>query len=297
MIRSMTGYGKSTANITGRQLTVEITSVNSRYLEISVRLPRILAEYEANVREKVAESVSRGKLSVGISFEGNSVAPESLRLNEEVAALYYKMFCDLKQRFKLQGELSISHFTGLPDLFTVSNSHQLKPGEVKELMRGVERATAALNRMREREGKALGDDMVRRIRLIEKAVTRIGKYKAKSLEHYRKRLNDVLENLQQQGALIGNDETRLRLNMELALLVDKSDVTEECVRLRSHLGAFVEAIDSAGDAGKRLNFILQEMNREANTIGSKAGIYEISAEVITIREEIEKLREQVQNIE
>jgi uncharacterized protein (TIGR00255 family) len=129
-------------------------------------------------------------------------------------------------------------------------------------------------------------------------VTRIKKLRGRSLKRYKERLNDVVERLRETGAAVGdNDETRLRLNMELGILADKSDITEECVRMVSHCDAFKLAVRAKGDSGKRLNFILQEMNREANTIGSKASLYEISAEVIKIREEIEKLREQVQNIE
>lgn len=298
MIRSMTGYGKAAVSVNKKKVSIEITSVNNRFLELSLRLPRLFAEYESDLREAITGMVSRGKLSVLVTVEDNNVSPQTLVLNEENAALYYKMFADLKKKFKLAGEISLADFTGLPELFNVAAAAALSKAEVAKLIDGIKHAVESLNKMRQREGKALGDDMIMRVKLISKAIDKIEKLFPQTVVRYRQRFQETLKKLLDDSSTARNaDETRLRLDMELALLVDKADITEECVRLRSHCDAFAAAIKAEGDTGKRLNFILQEMNREANTIGSKAALYEISAEVIRIREEIEKLREQVQNIE
>lgn len=297
MIRSMTGYGKAAVSVNKKKVSIEITSVNNRFLELSLRLPRVFAEYESDLREAITGMVSRGKLSVLVTVEDNNVSPQTLILNEENAALYYKMFADLKKKFKLAGEISLADFTGLPELFNVAAAAALSKEEVAKLVDGVKHAVESLNKMRQREGKALGDDMIMRVKLISKAIDKIEKIYPQTVTRYRQRFQETLKKLLDDSTTRSADETRLRLDMELALLVDKADITEECVRLRSHCDAFAAAIKAEGDTGKRLNFILQEMNREANTIGSKAALYEISAEVIRIREEIEKLREQVQNIE
>ncbi|MCC6964242.1 MAG: YicC family protein [candidate division Zixibacteria bacterium] len=297
MIRSMTGYGKAAVSVNKKKVSIEITSVNNRFLELSLRLPRVFAEYESDLREAITGMVSRGKLSVLVTMEDNNVSPQTLILNEENAALYYKMFADLKKKFKLAGEISLADFTGLPELFNVAAAAALSKEEVAKLVDGVKHAVESLNKMRQREGKALGDDMIMRVKLISKAIDKIEKIYPQTVTRYRQRFQETLKKLLDDSTTRSADETRLRLDMELALLVDKADITEECVRLRSHCDAFAAAIKAEGDTGKRLNFILQEMNREANTIGSKAALYEISAEVIRIREEIEKLREQVQNIE
>ncbi len=298
MIRSMTGYGKATASVGRKKVTIEITSLNNRFLEISLRLPKNFAEYEGQIREAITDMVSRGKLNVFLTYDDKDVTAESLVLNQNVADLYFKMFKDLKNRYKLSGQLAVSDFVGLPDLFSVITPETLNENDVKRLIGAVRRAVRSLNRARQKEGGALSADMLKRIGKINQSVSRIKRLRGRSLTRYKDRLNDVVDRLRKSGTAIGdNDETRLRLNMELGVLVDKADITEECVRLISHCDAFKAAIRAKGDSGKRLNFTLQEMNREANTIGSKSSIYEISAEVIKIREEIEKLREQVQNIE
>ncbi len=298
MIRSMTGYGKAVASVGRKKVTIEITSLNNRFLEISLRLPKNFAEYEGLIREAITDMVSRGKLNVFLTYDDKDVNAETIVLNEDVAKLYFKMFNDLKSRFKLAGQISVADFVGLPDLFSVTTADPLNDNDVKKLIAAVRRAVRSLNRTRQTEGKALSADMLKRVNKITQSVARIKKLRGRSLKRYRDRLNDVVGRLRESGAAIGdNDETRLRLNMELGILAEKADITEECVRLVSHCEAFKAAVRAKGDSGKRLNFTLQEMNREANTIGSKSAIYEISAEVIKIREEIEKLREQVQNIE
>lgn len=298
MIRSMTGYGRAAATINRKRISLEMSAVNNRFLELSVRLPKAFSEYESEIRETITALVARGKITLTVTIDDNNISPQTLILNEESAALYYKMFTDLKRRFKLAGDISVSDFTGLPELFNVATAAPLPKKEVEKLIDGVRRTVAAFNRTREREGKALGADMANRIALISKALGKIEKLQPLSLERYRARLLETMEKLRANSAhLAAGDELRIRIDMELAILVDKTDITEECVRLYSHCDAFNAAIKAPGDSGKRLNFILQEMNREANTIGSKASLYEITAEVIKIREEIERLREQVQNIE
>jgi uncharacterized protein (TIGR00255 family) len=298
MIRSMTGYGKAEVAIRSRKITLEISAVNNRFLEVSLRLPKSLAEFENEIREAISKLVSRGKLSVSISFDDSAAIRQSLALDESVAKFYHKMFTDLKKRIKLSGDISIDHFIGLPEIFGVASAAAFNKADVKTLLAGIRKAITAMNAMRTSEGKALAKDMISRVRKIERSNELIAKLQPQSLEKYRERLQQLITEILpegQEGAR--NYETKLRLDMEVALMADRADTTEECVRLGSHCEAFIAAIEADGDAGKRLNFILQEMNREANTIGSKAILYEISSEVITVKEEIERLREQVQNVE
>ena len=257
MIRSMTGYGRATASINRKKVAIEISSVNNRFLELSVRLPKVLSEYESEIREAVASLVSRGKLSMTINIEDNGATPQTLVLNEETAQLYYKMFVDLKKKFKLAGEISLADFTGLPELFSVVTSAPLPKSEVAKLLEAVRKAASSLNKMRQTEGKVLGDDMMARVKLITKALENVEKLHPKSIDRYKQRLHETVKKIEGEGInLHGSDEMRLRLDMELAILVDKADITEECVRLRSHCDAFNAAIKAEGDTGKRLNFIL-----------------------------------------
>jgi len=298
MIASMTGYGRAEAAIHRKKVVIEVTSVNNRYFELSLRLPKLFAEFENEVREAVGKLVSRGKLTMTAVIDDNSVTPQTLKLNEDVAVLYHKMFRDLKKKFRLSGDVTVSSFVGLPDLFTVTTAAAVTPADVRKLIAGVRKAIGNLNQMRQKEGEALAKDMTHRVRLIESALADVERFQPQALERYRNRLAQLIDDILPEGQKLADaEERKLRLDMEIALVADKSDVTEECVRLRSHCEAFVAAVKAPGDTGKRLNFILQEMNREANTIGSKSIVYEISEKGIKIREEIEKLREQVQNIE
>lgn len=299
MIRSMTGFGKAEVSIGKNRFKIEINSVNSRFREVSVRLPKMFSDYEGQLREVVSEEVARGKIFVVVSHIDSTVPPDMLVLNEDIAETYYRMFLHLKKKFKLGGELEISHFVGLPDLFGISPSAVASKAEVDKLLAGLRRALQGLNRMRQREGKALAADMTKRVQTISRAIDRVTKFQPKSLQRYRSRLERNIKEIGGQAVMARGrmDETSLRIDMEVTLMADRADVTEECVRLKSHCQAFSGALHTRGDAGKKLGFILQEMNREANTIGSKAILYDISVEVIAFKEEIEKLREQVQNIE
>ena len=299
MVRSMTGFGAAEFAVRNKKVRVEINSVNNRFLEASIRLPKKYSDLENQVREVIGELVNRGKLFVQVSPVDNSVAPDDLQLNEEVAATYFKIFTDLKKRFKLAGEISVDHFAGLTDLFNVAVISTVSDAEIKRLLTAVRKAVTNLNQMRAAEGRALARDMKARAKQIETSLANIEKMQPQMLDRYRerlqKRIKEVVGDLDAPKPL--TRDARLRFDMEVAVMADKSDITEECVRLRSHCRAFAAALRAGKDAGKKLNFILQEMNREANTIGSKASLYDVSAEVIRIKEEVEKLREQVQNIE
>jgi uncharacterized protein (TIGR00255 family) len=299
MIRSMTGFGTADAAVRGKKIRIEVNSVNNRFLETSIRVPKMFADYEGRIREAVGEMLARGKIFIVVSQTNATVSPEEIELNESVAANYYRIFPELKKRYRLGGEIELRLCAGLPDLFTVAATETASEAEVDKLIAAIRRALRKLNVMRQSEGKALAADMQMRLKRIEEAVAAIAQFQPQSLERYRQRLaNRVKEVL---GASDDSKDVtrdaRLRLDMEVALMADKADVTEECVRLRSHCKAFAKELKSRADVGKKLNFILQEMNREANTIGSKSILYAISAEVISIKEEVEKLREQVQNVE
>jgi uncharacterized protein (TIGR00255 family) len=292
MARSMTGYGVAEAAAAEVRLTAEIRSVNSRYCEVSVRLPRTLGSFEQRVRKLVQGRMGRGRISVTVTWNGEGSAKGETRINEEVADRYYSLLSDLKKRYKLKGDLDLSTMVDLPDLFA-SEAPKLDEEEAWNLVREVvDRAVDGANAMREKEGEQLSADLAGRAAAVEDMVEAVEERAPLRVEEARDKLRDRLSQLMNGDE--GVDPSRLAL--EVALIADRLDCTEECVRLRGHCRHFLSALREEG-AGRKLNFLLQEMNREANTIGSKASDLGISEQVILMKEEIEKIREQAQNIE
>lgn len=292
MVASMTGYGRAELVEENLKATVEISSVNNRFCEIQFRLPKQLSPLESKLKEMILSTISRGKISFALSWEETSPVASYAKLNEEAADVYFNIMKQLKERYDLSGDVRLDQFFGLPDLVKVEKEEpdlEKAWGVVSEV---TQRALEEFNRMRKAEGSKLAQDMAERVTGLEEAIPRIEKLTPNSIENYRKKLKTRI------GELLDNmvvDQHRLEL--EVALMAEKCDVTEECVRFRSHNQQFLSALKEDGPVGKRLAFLLQEMNREANTIGSKAADAEISQKVIFLKQEIEKIREQVQNIE
>ncbi len=292
MVRSMTGYGRAEEEFGGARVEVEIRSVNHRYCEVVVRVPKFLAALEPQVRTLIQDRASRGKISVSISWDGDGGTLGELRLNGDVAERYMKLFDELKTRYGLAGDVDLSLFVGLPDLLRWESPDVDETEAWKFVERISARAVEDLNEMKQREGRALEVDLRRRIGFVDTALTRIRGRAAQQVAAAREKLRQRISLLVDPGEVDPG-----RLEQEVAILADRIDITEECVRLDSHNRQFIALLEGPELAGRKLNFILQEMNREANTMGSKAADVEIVNEVIAIKEEIEKIREQVQNVE
>ena len=292
MIRSMTGYGSAEFERNGQRLSAEIRSVNHRYCEVSVRAPKVVLLFEDQIRQLIQERFSRGKFNLGVSWSGSGGQGDVLKLNEAVADRYVSLMNQLRERYQLAGDVALGTLAGLPDLFTWEQT-AISDEETWSLVREVvDRACGNMNLMKAREGQALAADLGKRLAIVRGELDRVSKRAplrpVEARERMLARLKPLLDDIEM-------DPTRLV--QEMALLADRLDCTEECVRLDAHLDQFQHLIDGNEMAGRKLNFLLQEMNREANTIGSKANDVEIAHAVIVMKEEIERLREQVQNVE
>ncbi len=292
MVHSMTGYGVAEAAAEEVRLTAEVRSVNGRYCEISVRLPRTLSSLEQRVRKLVKGHMGRGRISVSVALNGEGSSKGEIRIDEGTADRYYSLLTALKKRYKLKGDVDLSTMTDLPDLF-VSEVPKLSEDQAWDLVKDVvSRAIEGANSMRRKEGEQLAADLVERAKRLETMIRVVETRAPTRVDEARDRLQARVSQL--MGGEEGLDPGRLAL--EVALMADKLDCTEECVRLRGHCQHLLSLLEE-DSAGRKVNFLLQEMNREANTIGAKAYDLSISEQVVLIKEEIEKIREQAQNIE
>ena len=291
MASSMTGFGAADTEGKGHKIRVEINTVNSRFLEYQIRLPRSVAALEAKIKALLAGVFLRGKIMVTISWERESTS-EDLVLDEVRTEAYLKIYGLLKEKFGISGEASFRDFVALPDLVK-AETEENNIEEIWTILKpALTEAADAAVRMRQAEGSNLVEDMLQRTGEIDTITGEIEQRASKNVDGYRQKLQARIQELLDDKPV---DEQRIA--QEVAMFAEKADITEECTRLRSHLSQFEESLQEDGQIGKRLNFILQELNREANTIASKSADYEISRRVISIKEEIERLREQVQNIE
>lgn len=291
MIISMTGYGKG--SIQEKDLTVEaeIKSVNSRYLDLSLRLPKFLYNKEFEIRERIKNRIKRGKVYLNITVRKGDLVEKFNEVDQLSVQFAVKILKDIRKAAGLKDKIKLENVLQFQNMFFVEDDKQA--GEEMPLVeKAIDLAVDEMNKMRQAEGRELEKDILKRIQLIEETISKIEDGKEKSINNYFEKFRDKAKQL--VGDLIDNEQ---RLITELALISERYDVTEECVRMRSHLKMFEETIGNADDSGRRLNFILQEMNREANTINSKSVSSDISHSGIFIKEEIEKIREQIQNIE
>jgi len=292
LIRSMTGYGRGEIEEDGLRVSAEIKSVNNRFLEVAVKIPRFLAALESDVREGVQKKLSRGRVFVDISWDEPGGPAETVALDGAAADVYYKLLQSLKERFGLSGEVDLATFASLPDLLK-KEVREWEPSRalpfVKEAL-GI--ALDDLVEMKTREGVALADDLRARLNLTLNRLGAIEKRAPERVEELRERLTKRLKELNENGEY---DEALL--TQEVVIFAERTDYTEECVRFGIHCKNFIDYLDRGGAVGRKLNFLLQELGREANTIGSKAGDAIVSENVVLIKEELEKVREQVQNIE
>lgn len=294
MIRSMTGYGRAEAVLAGRKFAVEMKSVNHRYLEISLRLPGVLMSLDTEIKKKIGERFSRGRIeaTVRIDSDGNGEDGGRLALNLPLARNYHDLLCQLKKELQLGGEISLAMMTGLRDLFVPTESFQDPAALWEGLSKALDEAMGTLMEMREKEGESLQRDLTARLSLIDGVLEAIAGRVPQVVCEYQKRLSERIRELTGGMTL---DESRLL--QEVAIIAEKSDITEEIVRFRSHIGQFTDLLTTGDGSGRKIDFLIQEMGREINTIGAKSGDAGISRNVIEIKSELAKLREQVQNIE
>ena len=291
MITSMTGYGKSLVKNGELSVEVEIKSLNNRYLDLSLRLPKFLSARELEIREKVKNRIKRGKIYLSVVVRRGEFEEKFNEIDHAAVKFAVKMLKDIRKTAGLKDKLKLTDILQFQNLFFKEEDEHI--GEEMPLIEeAIDNAIDEMNKMRIAEGNELEKDIRKRIEYIEETLSQIEKLKESDLISYFEKLKERAKQL--LADLADNEQ---RLMTELALLSERYDVTEECVRLKSHIKIFLETLSSTDDAGRRLNFILQEMNREANTINSKSVSSLISHAGISIKEEIEKIREQIQNIE
>ncbi len=289
---SMTGFGRAEITTKYGKFTTEVASVNNRFLEISVRLPRSFFMFEQKVRQLVSSKLDRGKVHLFVNFELPDDSPEKYPLNQTAVRSYYKQLKKLNKDLKLVDDIKLSDLLALPEVCS-SPSENGDPDKLwPSLKRCVDKAIVNLIGMRREEGKALAQDMTKRLTIIERLNARVLKAAPKAVRQYREKLAVRVEELLERP--VGD---RNRLEEEIAVFAEKTDISEECTRMVSHIKQFRSTMKQKGSIGKTINFILQEMNREANTIASKASEINITRTSIAIKDEVEKLREQVQNVE
>lgn len=292
LIKSMTGYGRSVETRNGREFTVEVRSVNNRYLDCAVRLPRLVAFGEDAVKQAVKNTISRGKVDVYVSVRSEGGEQGTVTLNTALAEGYLAAMRQMAETFGLENDVKVSDLSRLPEVFTVDKPEVDEEALLADLMAVANEALAGYDAMRTTEGAALDHDLRSRGARILELVGQVEKQSPKTVSDYRARLEAKLREVLANTAI---DESRILT--EAAIFADKVAVDEETVRLRSHLNQMNAMLDAGGAVGRKLDFLLQEMNREANTIGSKCTDVAVARIVVDIKAELEKIREQVQNVE
>ena len=292
LVKSMTGYGRAVETVNGREFTVEIRSVNNRYLDCTVKLPRMLSFAEDAVKQAVKATISRGKVDVFISQRAEGASDVKVTLNEAVVAGYVSAMEKMAEQFKLREDINVALVSGMPDVFTVEKPDVDEEQLMNDLLGVVQSALLSYDAMRAKEGQALKNDLTSRGNTIRSLVSQVEEGNAQTVIDYRTKLYNKLQEVLASTTI---DESRILT--EAAIFADKVAVDEETVRLRSHLEQMDSMLESGGAIGRKLDFLLQEMNREANTIGSKCTDVRLARVVVDIKAELEKIREQTQNIE
>ena len=292
MVKSMTGYGRAEETVNGCTITVELRSVNNRYLDCNVRIPRLYLFAEDAIKARVQNTISRGKVDVFVTLDNAGADKVQVSVNKPVADGYYAALKSLAEEYHLSDDISVSLLSRFPEVLLAEKAEEDVEQMAKDICSVLDRDLADFDQMRTREGERLRDDILSRSETIEAKVALVEERSPQTVSEYRARLeakmNEVLANTQLDPA---------RILTEAAIFADKIAVDEETVRLRSHIGQLREMLAKGGAIGRKLDFLIQEFNREANTIGSKCSDIEIARHVVDVKAEIEKIREQVQNIE
>ncbi|WP_202079912.1 YicC/YloC family endoribonuclease [Caldalkalibacillus salinus] len=290
----MTGYGRYESSWNDIKLSVEIRAVNHRFCEIAVRLPRHLMFLEDNIKKRIQQKVQRGRIDVYMTFNTESLVKKSLKVDWELAKAYCLSVKEMRDRLDIEGEVSVQDMLGIQDLFQIEE--ELSDDEYtyrNVLLQAVDQATDELVKMRTLEGKALTKDLQMRISKMQGLLEQIKVQAPNVKDQYAKKLEGRVKEWLPDAI----DADQSRLLTEVALFAEKADISEEITRLESHYDQFLHNLEQTEPVGRKLDFLIQEMNREMNTIGSKANDIDISQSVVELKSELEKLREQVQNVE
>lgn len=293
MIRSMTGYGKQSLNVDGREYQIEIKSVNHRYLDINIKMPKTLSYLEEAVKKEISEKIKRGKVDVFITYENNSKEGKNITINKELAKLYIEQLKELAEEEKISSNIEVMEIAKFPDILTIKADEEDEKIK-QEITQVTTEATNKIVEMKAIEGEKIAQDLLQRISKIENKIMEISSKSTGLIEEYvvklEKRIQEILKT---------EEIDKSRIAQEVVIYADKCSIQEEITRLKSHIYQFRNLITNNQNEtiGKKLDFIIQEMNRETNTIGSKANNLEITNGVIDIKTEIEDIREQIQNIE
>lgn len=291
MIKSMTGYGKANQEIDFRKYQVEIKSVNHRYLDISVRLPRELNYLEDYIKKAISAKIKRGKIDIFITFENNSKEGKEIKINTQLAKNYIAELRKLANEENLLTDIQVTEIAKYPDVLSIQENQDDE--KIKfELLKVVEEATDNLIDMRKAEGEKIAEDLNKRLDIIQEKINELDKFSTGLIEEYVVKLEERIKQILKEQEIDKN-----RLAQEVVIYADKCSIQEEITRLNSHIAQFKNILQSDEAVGKKIDFIIQEMNRETNTIGSKSNSLDVTNGVIDMKTEIENLREQVQNIE
>lgn len=288
----MTGFGRCLESVDGKTIIVEIKSVNHRYYEFSSRVPRSCGYLDEKLKSFIQGKVSRGKIDVGVSIQSDGVSDEKIEVNSEVAKGYITALRSANEELGLEDDLTLSRIMRLPDIFDVKKIEEDEETVWNEVKSVAEKALERFIAMREAEGEKMREDILSRLDYITELVEKIEKKSPETTEKYRKKLFDKISEV-----LKDTNVDEQRILTEAAIFSEKTAVDEETVRLRSHINQCREMLSMNEAVGRKLDFLIQEFNREANTIGSKCQDIEITKVVVDLKSEIEKIREQVQNIE
>lgn len=288
----MTGFGRCLESVYGKTIIVEIKSVNHRYYEFSSRVPRSCGYLDEKLKSFIQGKVSRGKIDVGVSIQSDGVSDEKIDVNSEVAKGYITALRSANEELGLEDDLTLSRIMRLPDIFDVKKIEEDEETVWNEVKSAAEKALERFIAMREAEGEKMREDILSRLDYITELVEKIEKKSPETTEKYRKKLFDKISEV-----LKDTNVDEQRILTEAAIFSEKTAVDEETVRLRSHINQCREMLSMNEAVGRKLDFLIQEFNREANTIGSKCQDIEITKVVVDLKSEIEKIREQVQNIE
>ena len=292
MVKSMTGYGRARETLNGRDITVEVRSVNNRYLDCTVKMPRAYVFAEDAIKTRVQKAISRGKVDVFVTIDTTAADVSVVAVNEPLARSYYEALMKLKETFSLDGEITPMSLAKFPDVLAVTRAEEDLETVAADICAVLDQALQAYNAMRAVEGERLADDISTRVTTIESVVSKVEERSPQTVAEYRARLTNKMNEVLQSTTI---DESRILT--EAAIFADKIAVDEETVRLRSHIAQLRAMLQDSQPVGRKLDFLIQEVNRECNTIGSKCNDLTIAQDVVNMKAEVEKIREQVQNIE
>lgn len=292
MVKSMTGYGRARETLNKRDITVEVRSVNNRYLDCAVKIPRAYIFAEDAIKARVQKAVSRGKVDVFVTIDTSAADVAVVAVNEPLARSYYEALMQIKGTFSMEGDVSPVALAKFPDVLTVTKADEDVETVSADICQVLDKALDAYNEMRAAEGRKLAEDIAGRVQTIETVVGEVEARSPQTVAAYRERLEGKMREVLQSTTI---DEGRILT--EAAIFADKIAVDEETVRLRSHIAQLRDMLCSEQPIGRKLDFLIQEVNRECNTIGSKCNDLTITQDVVNMKAEVEKIREQVQNIE